>query len=315
VRKALLVVALIAAAFGGGAFVNGPGLILAKKYITTHWGGGFINLGGQEIVKAEEDAPKADDDPFAAPSVTLQPKTEGATDQTADISSRTPLGDQERPLANQLDPPKATSDSTERAQVGFPAARGVEPKRDLDSPPSIPPEISFPRGAPALEPPNSETPVKGSELSKGNKTGWHDAPDSAPAKAVLPRPATPPLLGESNTRRGQDNGDALPKDLAAKHASLATETPSSSSESARRSAETPSYSFKEWSDLRKRMKQVGVSRYWIEAEPAGSVRFRCIIPLAGTRAVAQQFEAEGEDEFQAADAALRRVALWRATEP
>jgi hypothetical protein len=109
----------------------------------------------------------------------------------------------------------------------------------------------------------------------------------------------------------------LPKDLAAQHASLATETsPSPSlSPASRRPAEATSSSFKEWLDLRKRMKQVGVSRYWIEAEPGGSVRFRCIIPLAGTRAVAQQFEAEGEDEFQAADAALRRVALWRATEP
>ena len=60
---------------------------------------------------------------------------------------------------------------------------------------------------------------------------------------------------------------------------------------------------------------MGVSRYWIESEPGGPARFRCLIPLAGNRAVSQHFEAEGDDEFQAADAALRRVALWRATEP
>jgi hypothetical protein len=62
------------------------------------------------------------------------------------------------------------------------------------------------------------------------------------------------------------------------------------------------------------MKELGITRYWLEGEPDGLVQFRCVIPLAGQRAVGQQFEAEGADELQAADAALRRVALWRATE-
>jgi hypothetical protein len=62
------------------------------------------------------------------------------------------------------------------------------------------------------------------------------------------------------------------------------------------------------------MTALGVSRYGIEGEPNGRVRFHCVIPLAGRRAVAQQFEAEGDDEMQAAEVALRRVALWRATE-
>jgi hypothetical protein len=67
-----------------------------------------------------------------------------------------------------------------------------------------------------------------------------------------------------------------------------------------------------WPELRRRMKELGVTRYRVEAEPDGAARFSCLIPLAGERAVAQHFEAEADDELKAADAALRRVALWRA---
>jgi hypothetical protein len=63
------------------------------------------------------------------------------------------------------------------------------------------------------------------------------------------------------------------------------------------------------------MRELGVARYGLEGEPGGRVRFHCLIPLAGRRAVAQQFEAEADDEIEAAQTALRRVALWRATEP
>ena len=62
------------------------------------------------------------------------------------------------------------------------------------------------------------------------------------------------------------------------------------------------------------MTELGVGRFWVEGEPGGTVRFRCVIPLGGTTAIGQQFEAEGTDAIQAADAALRRVALWRLSE-
>jgi hypothetical protein len=62
------------------------------------------------------------------------------------------------------------------------------------------------------------------------------------------------------------------------------------------------------------MRTLGVARYGIEGEPDGRVRFHCVIPLAGRRAVSQHFEADGDDEIEAAQAALRRIALWRATE-
>jgi hypothetical protein len=63
------------------------------------------------------------------------------------------------------------------------------------------------------------------------------------------------------------------------------------------------------------MQTFGVSRFTIEGQPGGRVVFSCLIPLAGRQAVTQRFEADGEDAVQAARAALRRVALWRAAQP
>ena len=71
---------------------------------------------------------------------------------------------------------------------------------------------------------------------------------------------------------------------------------------------------RDWGEVRGRMRALGVSRYSIEAETDGRVRFSCVIPVDGLRAVGHHFEAEGDDEIQATEAALRRVALWRATE-
>ena len=63
------------------------------------------------------------------------------------------------------------------------------------------------------------------------------------------------------------------------------------------------------------MQSFGVVRYTIDGELGGRVVFSCLIPLAGRQAVTQRFEAEGEDIIHAAQAALRRIALWRATQP
>ena len=70
----------------------------------------------------------------------------------------------------------------------------------------------------------------------------------------------------------------------------------------------------DWVDLRRRLNAAGVSRYWAEGTPGGPCTFRCVIPTAGGRALAQHFEAEGDDDLRAAEAALRRIALWKATE-
>ena len=91
----------------------------------------------------------------------------------------------------------------------------------------------------------------------------------------------------------------------------------------------------DWSTLASKMQALDVSRFTIEGQPGGRVVFSCLIPggppiaigpaeiqpggrvvfsclspLAGRHAVAQRFEAEGNDALQAA-----RVALWRAAQP
>ena len=71
---------------------------------------------------------------------------------------------------------------------------------------------------------------------------------------------------------------------------------------------------RDWGELRRKIRASGVARYEIAAEVDGRVKFSCVIPVDGLRAVGHHFEAEGDDEFEAAEAALRRVALWRATE-
>ena len=61
------------------------------------------------------------------------------------------------------------------------------------------------------------------------------------------------------------------------------------------------------------MKDLGIARYTLEGEADGRARFRCVIPVEGLKAVGHHFEAEGDDEPQAIEAALKRIALWKAT--
>jgi hypothetical protein len=69
-----------------------------------------------------------------------------------------------------------------------------------------------------------------------------------------------------------------------------------------------------WAVVEHKLRILGVRRFMIEGEPGGPAVFSCLIPLAGRQAVTQRFEAEGDDIVQAADAALRRIGLWQATQ-
>ena len=52
------------------------------------------------------------------------------------------------------------------------------------------------------------------------------------------------------------------------------------------------------------MQSLGVSHYTIDGQPGDRVVFSCLIPVVGRQAIAQRFEAEGDDMLQAAQAAL-----------
>jgi hypothetical protein len=292
VRKALLVIALIAAAFAGGAMVNGPGLAWAQKQIANRFGGGPVDLENDEVVKPGDDLPRADDNPVG--SLATAGGTPTASKGIAATSEPQPS------LIPALDPQAgAPAPPSEPKPIGATDAKSIA----VSTAPA-PADLALPPSSPTM----GEPAKGGKDKAQDRESPWSDAPGSAPAKAILPER----FPTEPNTRIVAEKNPAGARDLSTKAVSLPTLPPDSGPPMASpASAISPS---KEWADLRRRMREVGISRYWIEAEPAGAVRFRCIIPLAGTRAVAQQFEAEGDDEFQAADAALRRVALWRATE-
>ncbi len=199
------------------------------------------------------------------------------------------------------------------------------------SPHSIPPLVADSSAAPKPDPkpePSAEerTPMRdresSSSLSASILPGLAPVPEAtlpveplpspapsaarpAPVAAVLepieaPAAPLPDKDKDKDKDRGPDQERAIRRVSVTEAAPLA-ERPSESSAT-------------DWAEVRNTMRTLGVSRYGIEGDPAGRVRFHCVIPLAGRRAVSQQFEAEGDDDLQAARAALKRVALWKATE-
>jgi hypothetical protein len=120
--------------------------------------------------------------------------------------------------------------------------------------------------------------------------------------AQTPQPGPRPVASEPSALPPLDPGPMPKSDPVARLVSV--ETPSSS---------TSTSTSQDWAALRKRMKTLGVARYTIEGDTDGRVRFSCVIPVDGLKAVGHHFEAEGDDEQQAAEAALKRIALWKAT--
>lgn len=150
--------------------------------------------------------------------------------------------------------------------------------------------------APAPEPakPLDKTPTP----APARAAGWEDAPGPAPSSAVLPR-----------SRQARDRPRDPTADSAVAAAGVPAEPPPLTSSSPAGSPNPGG-----WPALRMRMKNLGVTRYWVEGTPGGTVTFRCVAHPDGPDSADRQFEAEADDESQAAESALRRVAVWRAAE-
>ena len=269
--KALLVVALIAASFAGGALVNGPGLDWARD---------------QLVGPTDADLALADDELTMPPEVAF-----GA--EAADAIPAAPLP----PLSNSNGgpPPPIADSAPEPLPAAAPAdavASGASPPppiAEAQDAPARPSDLLLGNPPPAAQP--ADLAVAAIEAARGDGDGpalsFADAPGStAPSRPIVPGRPWPRTHVDPSV------------------STAALDTPAPGSSEAATGAN--------WPDLRRRMQELGVTRYWIEGEPNGPARFRCVIPLAGGRAVGQHFEAEADDELQAADAALRRIALWRA---
>lgn len=151
--------------------------------------------------------------------------------------------------------------------------------------------------------PKPPTPIPASETSEsvaGTTLPLLSPVPSGGASEAAPRPLEPLSTSKDRER------DAMV--LAA--SAIETQPPTPAPVHDKEPAAVPD----DWAAVRRELKALGVSRYGTEGDPSGKVRFHCVIPLAGRRAVGQHFEAEGDDELQAARAAIKRIALWRATE-
>jgi hypothetical protein len=305
-RKFLFVITLVGASFAGGAVVNGPGLQWAKTTLLSQ-------LGGQAEGAAEEDlaAPKVDDgssnDPIPAKPAPLLANSgvpsagENGKGPAKDSPSPAPTPNPvptpppaAAPVAGDASPTAVSAPANSPAPKAPDAPNPQIVTRDGESQRPLPAgesQIILAKGGDAPDRPSPLDPPTPLEASKDQEapadpkpaaSPWSDAPGSAPAAAVPPRSAerSDPTVDRSAAASAGD-GQASRGD---------------------------------WAAVRRKMAALGVSRYGFEGEPRGRVRFHCLIPLAGRRAVAQQFEAEADDEWQAVEAALRRVALWRATE-
>jgi len=192
---------------------------------------------------------------------------------------------------------------------------------DHSGPPS-PPETPIFRQFPSAKspllanipqpPPPSKTTKKTEKTDLAfNETPLLPESPSTPASALAPLPAS---TGEEDPPIPPLPSDA-PRSHAPEPARLPRLDPPPKSDPVARlaSVERPATSPSTWGQIRQKLKEMGITRYTIESEVDGRVRFRCVIPVEGLKAISHHFEAEGDDELQAAEAALKRIALWKAT--
>ncbi|MGE3821049.1 MAG: hypothetical protein AB7I30_16675 [Isosphaeraceae bacterium] len=278
-RQALFAVMLVAASFAGGAVVNGPGLRWAQEQITHRF-----NLDVEE--EPTESRPQivaanpTDSTESEFPSRPIPPLAVEPTETRSDRSLTPRTGQGDRIEAPAVAMAGASSTPPEKTPLATPEAEGV----------SLPPlttaeTLPLDRPEPQASPGDPEPPRPKSS------TGPKSMADAAMALASLAGKA---VAGKTGEGEGEGAAPPAPK----------PEAPSLSEPG------DPT----DWPGVRKSLQALGVTRYGIDGEPDGRVRFHCVIPLAGRRAVSQYFEAEGPDEFQAARSALRRVTLWKATE-
>jgi hypothetical protein len=178
------------------------------------------------------------------------------------------------PLMVDLGPAAPASNASKKAEARAPTELALSETPLLPESPATPASALAPLPKPEAAPAEEDPPVP--------PLPSDEAKSSPLEPATLPKLDTPPK-----------------SDPVARLASV--ERPATSSSSTT------------WADLRKKMKDLGVARYTLEGEADGRVRFRCVIPVEGLKAVGHHFEAEGDDEQQAVDAALKRIALWKAT--
>jgi hypothetical protein len=283
VRHLFVILVLVGASFLVGAFVNGPGLQWAQARLLRSLG---LNNAG-EIA-----------------SIELKP----ATSSEAEIK---PRFDGFMPVDLQTDAPKGPIAPIPSLQTETGSLKRDAP----DQPPS--PEhpaksLVDSSTSPALHPPSVFL-----DQRANSKSGNH-APSSSDRRVT---PAGRTSLQDAGLPSSPPADQTAPAILDSLAALLPVDSPTPtsslppSSPSKVSNSKAPVSSTDSWAVLERRMQSFGVARYTIDGEPGGRVVFSCLIPLAGRQAITQRFEAEGDDIIHAAQATLRRITLWRASQP
>lgn len=282
-RKGLLVIVMIAASFAGGATINGPGLSLAHSRLKSYLDGVLPASDNREAPEVTDEIPSAPAPPLVLESSVSPRDTRASSD---------------------------SGENTEGPSSLLTAGTRLAESASEEPPPSPAPLSMESNLAPEVKPVKAPTSVTAAHAQVSG-SGWGDLADSAAPARAIPRRGEPRAATADPNPNPAPAAAAVPiprRDPAVERASLPPlEAPPTSAPAGRSGGS-------DWAILRRRMQELGVRQYWIEGQPGGPTRFRCVIPVAGKSAVAQHFEAEAADEFKAAEAVLRRVTLWRATE-
>ncbi|CAN5777039.1 hypothetical protein BH23PLA1_BH23PLA1_40700 [soil metagenome] len=298
-RKGLFALVLVLASFAGGAAVNGPGLQWAKDQLLTPVVGTTNGIGNGKSHDPDPDPdveildlPAAPPPPLEFPSTTRAAAPSSEDEDPAIESNPAQEKPADDPTAILAPPSVAAPRSPSIATGRDPESTAEEPQAaEASTEESVGDPVAPPRLLQPIDIPDA-LPVPGAGGNTSPATApaaeWPDAPDSAPAAAVLPESAEHrPLDRDPGVSRTlgpeQGVGDPAPEGVS------------------------------DWDRIRRRMEDLGVGRFWIEGQPDGPVLFRCVVPTVGGRVVSQHFEAEADDAIQAAEVALGRVALWRTT--
>ncbi len=335
-RQALFVVVMVAAAFLGGAMVNGPAVRWTQARLLDYLGLkegeiASVDLSGSSPETTNGQEPKPSPTTAAptahAPSVTIEKPSKEA--DTSHPSSGTSVSSK-----SSLNRGRSRSGPKDKTQVGQDRESSRTRNRNEgvnEVPASLPPLTAIPEPE---APRPSESGVKPGQAARREIPGLPelDAPlqpgRNGPAAAAeqnapehptqapgLPAPLDPTVGPAILASLSPAPSTGPVPDSRAKANALALETVPPATPFPSPAATVPAVSASsvgDWATLRRKMQSLGVTHYTIDGQPGGRVIFSCLIPLAGRQAVSQRFEAEGDDDFQAAQAAMRRIALWRA---
>jgi hypothetical protein len=309
VRQFVLVVVLVGAAFLGGAFVNGPGLRWVQTQVLGSLG---LDDGGEIATVDLKNGPGTDK---AGPGETPRGPTAPTPGVVADSEAKP--GPSEPPRRVRRDDPDGAGARRPPASAASVLAPSF-PDLTASAVPAPPPADDDRREREAR--PSAPGAGTGTARAPRDPDVTRAAAPSAPAASTAtpspadrdrPREAVPALV-DSLASLMPTPAPASPEGVAPA-VPMPAPGPSPSPPPASPAPNRPGDD--DWATLARKMQALGVTRFTVEGQPGGRANFSCLIPLAGRQAVTQRFEAEGEDALQAARAALRRVALWRAAQP